>query len=70
VERGLALATGLAPVIGYDRAAEISEEAHRSGRTVREVVAEWNVLPPEEVDAILDPHRLIEPGLQSRQARR
>jgi fumarate hydratase class II len=63
VERGLALATALAPVIGYDRAAEISKEAHRTGRTVREIALEWEVVPPEELDAILDPVRMTEPGV-------
>ena len=66
VERSLALATALAPVVGYDRAAEIAKEAHRSGRTVRQVALAWQVLPPEELEAILDPHRMTEPGLQAR----
>ena len=61
LERNLALATALAPVIGYDKAAEISKEAYRSGRTVREVALEWKVLPPEELDILLDPHKMTEP---------
>jgi len=63
VERNLALATALAPAIGYDRAAEISKEAYRSGRTVREVASEWNVLPAPDLDRLLDPKRMTEPGL-------
>jgi fumarate hydratase class II len=66
VERSLALATALAPVVGYDRAAEIAKEAHRSGRTVRQVALAWRVLPPEELEAILDPRRMTETGLQAR----
>ncbi len=61
VERNLALATALAPVIGYDRAAEISKEAHRTNRTMREVALEWRTLPPDELDAILDPFRMTKP---------
>ncbi len=61
VERSLALATSLAPAIGYDRAAQVSKEAHRSGRTVRQVAQEWGVLPPEELDALLDPLRMTGP---------
>jgi fumarate hydratase class II len=61
VERNLALATALAPVIGYDRAAEVSKEAHRSGRTVRAVALGWDVLPAEELDVILDPTRMTKP---------
>jgi len=62
VERSLALATALAPAIGYDRAAEISKEAHRTGRTVRAVAEEWGVLPPDELDAALDAYLMTEPG--------
>jgi fumarate hydratase class II len=63
VERSLALATALAPTIGYDRAAEVAKEAHRSGRTVREVAETWAVLSPAELDAVLGTHRMTEPGL-------
>jgi fumarate hydratase class II len=58
VERGLALATALAPHIGYDKAAEIAKEAHRSERTVREVAIEWQVLPAEKLDSVLDPAKM------------
>ncbi len=40
VEQSLAMATALAPIIGYEKAAAIAKEAHRSGRTVREVARE------------------------------
>jgi len=63
VEHSLALATALAPIVGYDRAAEVAREAYRSGRTVREVAEEWNVLSSEELDQLLDPRRMTEPGL-------
>jgi fumarate hydratase class II len=64
VERSLAMATALAPVVGYDRAAEVSEEAYRTGRTVREVAREWELMPPEQLDVVLDAFRMTEPGLQ------
>ena len=57
VERSLAMVTVLAPRIGYDAAAEIAKEAHRSGRTVREVCQAGQVLPPEELDELLDARR-------------
>ncbi|MEJ5310058.1 MAG: class II fumarate hydratase [Anaerolineae bacterium] len=61
VERNLALATVLAPVLGYDRAAEIAKEAQAAGKTVREVAAARNVLPAETLAALLDPYRMTEP---------
>jgi fumarate hydratase class II len=62
VEGSLALATALAPHIGYDRAAEVAKEAHRSGRTVRQVAADWKVLPKEELVEVLDPARMTGEG--------
>jgi fumarate hydratase class II len=56
-ERSLALVTGLVPVIGYDRAAEIAKLAHANGRTIREVARELKVLPEEELGRLLDPGR-------------
>ena len=58
VEQSLALATALAPHIGYDRAAEVAKEAYRSGRTVRQVAEEWEVLPRDALSEVLDPRRM------------
>ena len=66
VEQGLAIATALAPVIGYDAAAEIAKEAARTGRTIREVARETTSLADEELDRILDPAKMTEPGLEAR----
>ncbi len=62
VEQGLMLVTALAPVIGYDRAAALAKEAFSTGRTVRELARERTNLPAEELDAILDPAAMTEPG--------
>jgi fumarate hydratase class II len=65
VEKGLAICTGLAPRIGYDAAAEISKEAFRTGRTIREVARERTNLSDAELDELLDPVAMTEPGLGS-----
>ena len=62
VERGLAICTALAPHIGYDAAADIAKEAARSGRTIREVSREKTSLSEQELDTILDPVAMTEPG--------
>ena len=63
VERGLAICTALVPRIGYDAAAKIAKEAQSSGRTVREVSREMTDLSEVELDEILDPSSMTEPGL-------
>jgi fumarate hydratase, class II len=60
VEKGLMLATALAPEIGYDRAAEISKEAYKTGRTIREVAREKTDLSEEELDKLLDARKMTE----------
>ena len=54
VEESLAMVTALAPVIGYDQAAEIAKEAFATGRTVRDLCTEKQVLPSDELQRILD----------------
>jgi len=62
VERGLAIVTGLVPLIGYDKAASIAHHAARSGKTVREVAQAETELTAEQLDRALDPFRMAEPG--------
>src|SRR5437667_334010 len=64
VERGLAISTALAPIIGYDEAASISKEAYKTGKTIREVARERTNLSEEELDRILDPASMTKPGLE------
>jgi len=61
VELSLALCTALAPIVGYDRAAEIAKKAYETGRTVRKICIEQDVLPREKLDEVLDPRRMLEP---------
>jgi fumarate hydratase, class II len=65
VEQGLMLATALAPAIGYDAAARIAKEALTSGKTIREVARERTKLSPQELDRLLDPARMTEPGVEA-----
>ena len=58
---GLMLATTLAPVIGYEKAAKIAKEAHKSGQTVLETSLELTDLTEEELIAILNPEKMVEP---------
>jgi fumarate hydratase class II len=63
IEESLAMCTALAPVIGYDRAAAIAKQAHETGRTVRQVALEENVLPEAELNQLLDPQPMTEAGI-------
>jgi fumarate hydratase, class II len=55
VEQSLAMVTVLAPEIGYEKAAAISKEAYKSGRTVRDVACEKSGIPEERLNQLLNP---------------
>ncbi len=69
VERGLAIATGLVPLIGYDRAADIAKKAAAHGKTVGEVAAEELDLTPEQLRIALDPLSMTGPQTSDRRDR-
>lgn len=56
VERSLALATALAPTIGYDQAAAIAKEALETGKTIREIAVGKRGLTEEAVKELLRFH--------------
>jgi fumarate hydratase class II len=62
VEQGLMLATALAPEIGYDAAAKLAKDAFASGRTIRDLALERGI-SAEDLDRLLDPASMTEPGL-------
>ena len=62
IEQSLAMCTALAPEIGYDAAAQISKEAYKTGKTVREVARRKRVLKEQRLQALLNPWRMTEPG--------
>lgn len=62
VEQSLAMCTSLAPLIGYDKAAEIAKKAHETGKTVRQVALEMKVLPEAQLKEALDARAMTHPS--------
>src|SRR5436190_1959639 len=63
VERSAALATALAPQIGYARAAEISKRSVKEGILIRELVRKEGLLPEDQIDDVLDLKKMTEIGV-------
>jgi fumarate hydratase class II len=61
VEKSLSMVTSLNPYIGYEKAAALAKEAFKTGKTIRELCREQNVLPEDQLDAALDPLSMTEP---------
>ena len=65
-ESSPSLGTSLNPYIGYERAAEVTSEAVRSGRSIREIVIERGWMTPAQVDQALDVLAMTRGGVPPR----
>ena len=63
VERSAALATALAPQIGYARAAELSKQSVKENILIRDLVKREHVLPDDQIDDVLDLRKMTEIGV-------
>lgn len=63
VEKSVGIITAISPHVGYEQASQIAKEAIDTGRSVREICLERNILTKEELDEILDPKEMTNPGI-------
>ncbi len=61
IERSLSLVTALNPYIGYEQAAALAKEAFETGKTIRQLCLEKNVLAEADLEKALDPWRMTRP---------
>ncbi len=59
VNNSLMLVTALNPKIGYYKAAEIAQTAHKNGSTLKETAVNLGYLTPEEFDAWVKPEEMV-----------
>ncbi len=70
MERSTAVATALSSYIGYAATAEIAKESVRSGKPIRQIVLERQLLDPEQLDRILSPEVMTRPGVPGSEVRK
>lgn len=58
------LATALNPILGYDRSALVVKKALASGKTIPAVCLEQKLLSQKDVERVMNPQRMTEPGIQ------
>jgi aspartate ammonia-lyase len=63
VENSMGLATALNPYIGYSAAAKVTQESFRTGKPIRQIVREQGILSEDDMNRILDPVAMTEPGI-------
>jgi len=63
VEKSVGVITALNPHLGYEVVARIAREAIETGQPVRDLCLKYNVLSEEELNLILDPYEMTNPGI-------
>jgi fumarate hydratase class II len=61
VEQSLSMVTSLNPLIGYDMASKLAKEAFASGKTIRQLCEEKQILPHDVLERALDPFSMTVP---------
>ncbi len=63
VERSVGIVTAINPHVGYEVASRVAKEAIQSNRPIREICLERGILSEEELNEILDPKEMTNPGI-------
>jgi len=58
LETTVGIVTALNPIIGYEKATELANEAYKSGKGILEIVREQNILSEQQIKELLDPVKL------------
>jgi aspartate ammonia-lyase len=58
METTVGIVTALNPVLGYDKATELANEAYKSGKGVLEIIREKKLLTEQQIKDLLDPVKL------------
>jgi aspartate ammonia-lyase len=58
METTVGIVTALNPVLGYDKATELAQEAYSSGKGVLEIIREKHLLTEQQIQQLLDPAKL------------
>src|SRR5277367_959830 len=58
METTVGIVTALNPIIGYEKASEVANEAYKSGKGILEVIREKKILTDAQIQQLLDPVKL------------
>ena len=67
VENSVGIITAICPHVGYQKAADIAKRAMKSGDSVRELILKEKLLTEAELDQILNPVQMTEPGISGKE---
>lgn len=67
VENSVGIITAICPHVGYQKAADIAKKALQTGESVRSLILEEQLVSQEDLESILDPVHMTEPGISGKE---
>ncbi|MEM8947428.1 MAG: class II fumarate hydratase, partial [Planctomycetota bacterium] len=61
LDASLMTITALAPEVGYEKCAALAKRAHKEGKTIKGLVSELKLMPPERLDELMDYDSMTRP---------
>ena len=53
--------TALAPEIGYEKCAALAKQAHKENKTIKQLVGELKLMPPERLEELMNYDSMTRP---------
>lgn len=66
VENSVGIITAISPHLGYQKAADIAKKAIKTGESVRRLILKEKLMDDDELNRILDPIHMTEPGISGK----
>lgn len=66
VENSVGIITAICPHVGYQKAADVAKKALKTGESVRDLILSEKLLTEEELEEIMDPVHMTEPGISGK----
>ena len=66
VENSVGIITAIRPHLGYQKAADIAKKAIKTGESVRSLILKERLMDEDELNRILDPIHMTEPGISGK----
>ena len=51
-----------APEVGYDKCSDLAKQAHKEGKTIKQLVGELELMPAERLEELMDYDAMTRPG--------
>src|SRR5699024_6703482 len=63
VEQSIGVITAISPHVGYEVASSLAKEAMQTGKPIRQIMLERDILSETAINLILDPFEMTKPGI-------